>query len=152
MTRHSALHSGWSLSRQGAICGRPTSARKWGIGREGICSNDDSERLSDNRPVSIAGQIAEEVTDAAAAPTPLNVSAILEGETMRFKWLDSKTLILKSRKELVTSLVAAAVVTAAGCRHRFGLSSFGPGPLATAQRCGSRVPERERRRHDENDE
>jgi YVTN family beta-propeller protein len=44
----------------------------------------------------------------------INVSAILEGETMRFTWLDSKALILKSRKELVTSLVAAAVVTAAG--------------------------------------
>src|ERR1700752_5214357 len=38
-----------------------------------------------------------------------------------------------------------------GVRHRFGLSSFGPGPLATTQR-GSRVPERERLRHDENDE
>jgi uncharacterized protein (DUF305 family) len=33
---------------------------------------------------------------------------------MRFKCLDSKAMILKSRKELVTSLVAAAVVTAAG--------------------------------------
>ncbi len=44
----------------------------------------------------------------------VNVGAILEGETMRFKWLDSNALILKSRKELVTSLVAAAVVTAAG--------------------------------------
>jgi uncharacterized protein (DUF305 family) len=33
---------------------------------------------------------------------------------MRFKYLDSKALILKSRRELVTSLVAAAVVTAAG--------------------------------------
>ena len=45
---------------------------------------------------------------------------------MRFKCLDSKALILKSRKELVTSLVAAAVVTAApsGCdRH-------GPGGIA----------------------
>jgi hypothetical protein len=33
---------------------------------------------------------------------------------MRFRCLDSKALILKSRKKLVTSLVAAAVVTAAG--------------------------------------
>ncbi len=33
---------------------------------------------------------------------------------MKFTWLDSKALILKSRKELFTSLVAAAVVTAAG--------------------------------------
>ena len=41
---------------------------------------------------------------------------------MRFKWLDSKALILKSRKELVTSLVAAAMVTAAG----FAIGSASP--------------------------
>jgi uncharacterized protein (DUF305 family) len=41
----------------------------------------------------------------------INVSAILKGEIMRFKWLDSKALILKSRKELITSLIVAAVVT-----------------------------------------
>ena len=56
----------------------------------------------------------------------INVSAILEGETMRFTWLDSKALILKSRKELVTSLVAAAVVTAAGF-------TVGSASLASAQ-------------------
>src|SRR5246500_2888795 len=56
----------------------------------------------------------------------VNVSAILEGETMRFKWLDSKALILKSRKELVTSLVAAAVVTAGGL-------AIGSVSLASAQ-------------------
>jgi hypothetical protein len=33
---------------------------------------------------------------------------------MSFTWLEFRALILKSRKELVTSLVAAAVVTAAG--------------------------------------
>src|ERR1700752_1755021 len=44
----------------------------------------------------------------------INVSATLEGETMRFTWLDSKALILKSRKELITSLVAAAMVIAVG--------------------------------------
>ena len=37
---------------------------------KGIWTNDDSQRLSDHRPVSIVGQITEEVTDAAAAPTP----------------------------------------------------------------------------------
>src|SRR5246500_377023 len=52
----------------------------------------------------------------------VNDNPILEGETMRFKWLDSKALILKSRKELVTSLVAAAVVTAAG----FAIGSASP--------------------------
>jgi uncharacterized protein (DUF305 family) len=41
---------------------------------------------------------------------------------MRFIWLDSKALILKSRKEFVTSLVAAAVVTAAG----FAIGSASP--------------------------
>src|SRR5580700_8256542 len=51
---------------------------------------------------------------------------ILEGETMRFKWLDSKTLILKSRKELITSLVVAAVVTAGGL-------AIGSASLASAQ-------------------
>jgi YVTN family beta-propeller protein len=56
----------------------------------------------------------------------IDVSAILEGETMRFTWLDSKALILKSRKELVTSLVAAAVVTAAGF-------AIGSASLASAQ-------------------
>jgi uncharacterized protein (DUF305 family) len=56
----------------------------------------------------------------------VNVSTVLEGETMRFKWLDSKALILKSRKELVTSLVAAAVVTAAGF-------AIGSASLASAQ-------------------
>src|SRR5260370_2733191 len=45
---------------------------------------------------------------------------------MRFKCLDSKALILKSRKELVTSLVAAAVVTAAGF-------AIGSASLASAQ-------------------
>jgi uncharacterized protein (DUF305 family) len=56
----------------------------------------------------------------------VNVSAILEGETLRFKLLDSKALILKSRKELVTSLVAAVVVTAAGF-------TIGSASLASAQ-------------------
>src|SRR5260370_15419729 len=56
----------------------------------------------------------------------VNVSPILEGETMRFKWLGSKALILKSRKELVTSLVAPAVVTAAGF-------AIGSASLASAQ-------------------
>jgi uncharacterized protein (DUF305 family) len=45
---------------------------------------------------------------------------------MRFKCLDSKALILKRRKELVTSLVAAAVVTAAGF-------AIGSASLASAQ-------------------
>src|ERR1700751_4074132 len=45
---------------------------------------------------------------------------------MRFKWIDSKTLILQSRKELITSLVAAAVVTAAGF-------AIGSASLASAQ-------------------
>src|SRR5246500_4628886 len=45
---------------------------------------------------------------------------------MRFKWIDSKALILKSRKELVTSFVAAAVVAAAG----FAIGSVS---LASAQ-------------------
>src|ERR1700751_1012143 len=45
---------------------------------------------------------------------------------MRFKWLASKALILKSRKELVTSLVAAAVVTTAGF-------AVGSASLASAQ-------------------
>jgi uncharacterized protein (DUF305 family) len=44
----------------------------------------------------------------------VNVSVIVEGETMRFKWLDAKALILKRRNELATSLVAAAVIAAAG--------------------------------------
>jgi len=35
------------------------------------------------------------------------VSAILEGETMRFTWLDLKALILKSRREFITSPLAA---------------------------------------------
>lgn len=41
---------------------------------------------------------------------------------MRFKWLGSKALILKSRKEVVTSLVAAAVVAAAA----FAIGSASP--------------------------
>ena len=45
---------------------------------------------------------------------------------MRFKCLDSKALILRSRKELVTSLVVAAVVTAAGF-------AIGSASLASAQ-------------------
>jgi hypothetical protein len=36
----------------------------------GIWTNDKFERLSDHRPVSFVGQITEEVTDAAAGPTP----------------------------------------------------------------------------------
>jgi uncharacterized protein (DUF305 family) len=65
-------------------------------------------------------------TSLSVALFIVNVSAILEGETMRFKWLDSKALILKSSKELVTSLVAAAVVTAAGF-------AMGSASLASAQ-------------------
>jgi YVTN family beta-propeller protein len=61
----------------------------------------------------------------------IDVSAILEGETMRFTWLDSKALILKSRKELTASLVAAAVVAAAG----FAISSASP---ASAQELSRR--------------
>jgi YVTN family beta-propeller protein len=45
---------------------------------------------------------------------------------MRFTWLDSKALILRSRKELITSLVAAAVVTAGGF-------AIGSASLASAQ-------------------
>src|ERR1700758_5569981 len=45
---------------------------------------------------------------------------------MRFRCLDSKPLILKSGKELVTSLVAAAVVTAVGF-------AIGSASLASAQ-------------------
>ena len=45
---------------------------------------------------------------------------------MRFKWPDSKALILKSRKELITSLVAAAVLTAGGL-------AIGSVSLASAQ-------------------
>jgi YVTN family beta-propeller protein len=56
----------------------------------------------------------------------INVSAILEGETMRFTWLDSKSLISKRRKELITSLVAGAVVTAVGF-------AIGSASLASAQ-------------------
>jgi uncharacterized protein (DUF305 family) len=65
-------------------------------------------------------------TSLSVALFIVNVSPILEGETIRFKWLDSKALILKSRKELVTSLVAAAVVTAAGF-------AIGSASLASAQ-------------------
>src|ERR1700757_424874 len=43
----------------------------------------------------------------------IHVSAIFEVETMRFTWLDSKAPIPKSRRELITSLVAAAAP-----RHR----------------------------------
>jgi len=45
---------------------------------------------------------------------------------MRFKWLDSKALILKSKRELVTSLVAAALAIAAGF-------AIGSASLASAQ-------------------
>jgi hypothetical protein len=41
-----------------------------------IWTNDDSERLSDHRPVSFVGQITEEVTDAAAVPPPHITPAI----------------------------------------------------------------------------
>ena len=35
-----------------------------------IWTNDDFERLSDHRPVSIVGQIKEEATEVASALTP----------------------------------------------------------------------------------
>src|ERR1700740_3614067 len=56
----------------------------------------------------------------------INVGAILEGETMRFTWLDSKAVILKSRRELITSFVAAAGVTPVGF-------SLGSATLASAE-------------------
>ncbi len=79
-------------------------------------------------------------------------SAILEGETMRFKWLDSKALILKSRKAFVTSLVAAVVVTAAGCA--VGWASLASAQDLSRQPSAAEAPflKRERRRHDEYDE
>src|SRR5580704_13523315 len=55
-----------------------------------------------------------------------NVSAILEGETMRFTWPDLKALILKSRKELITSLITAAAATVVGF-------AIGSATLASAQ-------------------
>jgi uncharacterized protein (DUF305 family) len=45
---------------------------------------------------------------------------------MGFAWLDSKALIFKSRKELITPLIAAAVVTAVGF-------TIGSATLASAQ-------------------
>jgi uncharacterized protein (DUF305 family) len=45
---------------------------------------------------------------------------------MGITWLDSKALILKSRKELITSLIAAAVVTAVGF-------AIGSAPPASAE-------------------
>ena len=54
---------------------------------------------------------------------------------MRFTWPDSKALILKSGKELITSFVAAAMVVAMGFAIGSTISGFGPGPLATVQRC-----------------
>jgi uncharacterized protein (DUF305 family) len=69
-------------------------------------------------------------------PPAINGSAALGGgflsarfwkeKQMKFKWLDSKVLILKNRKELVTSLVAAAVLTAVGF-------DIGSASLASAQ-------------------
>ena len=50
---------------------------------------------------------------------------------MRFKCVDSKALILECRKELVTSLVAAAVVTAVGF-------AIGSASLASAQNLSRR--------------
>ena len=56
---------------------------------------------------------------------------------MRFKWLDSKALILKSGKDLVTSLVAAAVVTAVGF-------AIGSATLASAQDLSRRSSARDK--------
>src|SRR5579862_6468064 len=56
----------------------------------------------------------------------IKVGAILEGETMRFTWPDSKALIFKSGKKLITSFVAAAVVAAVGF-------AIGSATLASAQ-------------------
>ena len=50
---------------------------------------------------------------------------------MRFTWPDSKALILKSRKELITSLVAAGAVTAVGF-------AIGSASLASAQELSRR--------------
>jgi len=64
----------------------------------------------------------------------------LEGETMRFTWLVPNALILKIRKALITSLVAAAMVTAVGVAIGSATSRFDPGPLAAARRRRSPVP------------
>jgi len=62
---------------------------------------------------------------------------------MRFTWLDSKALILKSRKELITSLVAA-VVTAVGF-------AIGPATLASAHDLSRRSSSAEAAFLNEND-
>ncbi len=43
-----------------------------------------------------------------------STSAILERKTIRFTWLDSKAMILKSGKDLIKLLVASTVVAAVG--------------------------------------
>jgi hypothetical protein len=48
----------------------------WSIRREAIWTNDDFERLSDHRPISIVGQITEEATEVASALTPRIAPAI----------------------------------------------------------------------------
>jgi uncharacterized protein (DUF305 family) len=74
--------------------------------------------MTNGRPPAING--------STALGGRLPVSAIPEGETMRFKWLDSKSPILKSRKQLVASLIATAAITAAGF-------AIGSASLASAQ-------------------
>jgi len=82
----------------------------------------DGERLS--KPLEI--EIFRTVAPAGQKPAPARSAAI------------------NPRSGSLTGFASHAVC--------FGVSSFGPGPFATAQRCGSRVPEGERRRHDETDE
>jgi hypothetical protein len=77
MTRHSSTSLSlvlFSAGRRLRAAYKPRANRA--LEGKGIWTNDDSERLTDHRPVSFVGQITEEVTDAAAVPPPHITPAI----------------------------------------------------------------------------
>ena len=66
---------------------------------KGIWTNDDFERLSDHRPVSIVGQITEEATEVASALTPRIAPA------MRFISVFQRHLLNPKEKEMMEKVL-----------------------------------------------
>src|ERR1700733_16206211 len=124
MTRH--FSTSLSLILFSAICARPTSRTQMEIQRKAL---------------RVKFRIIEQL-----------VSAIFGRRNNEIQMPRFKSPDFEKEKGISHFPCCSRPDHSRGVRHRFGLSSFGPGTLATTQRCGSRVPERERCRHDENDE
>src|ERR1700757_230460 len=96
------------------------SFRLWRKSRETIGPSVDTHATTGSNAFSMEGSQRRRI----------NVSVILEGETMRFTWLDSRPDFEK-QKGISHFACCGRRGHSRSVRHRFGVSSFGPGPAAS---------------------